>query len=74
MPSAIVFSRGRITLPREVCDDLGIGPGSKIEFVENADGETIMRAYRPDSGDVKAIDVNDDAQSYKSAALAAVMR
>ena len=43
MPSAIVFSRGRITLPRDVCHDLGIGPGSKVEFVENADGETIMR-------------------------------
>ena len=61
MPSATVFSRGRITLPREVCDDLGIGPGSKVEFVENADGETILKPYLPDGGDVKAIDVNDDA-------------
>ena len=42
MPTATVFSRGRITLPREGCRDLGIGPGSKIDFVENEDGETVI--------------------------------
>ena len=42
MPTATVFSRGRITLPHEVCRVLGIGPGSKIDFVENADGETVI--------------------------------
>ena len=62
MPSAIVFSRGRITLPREVCQDLGIGPGSKVEFVENAEGETIMRPYPPDSGNLEATGISDDAQ------------
>lgn len=48
MPSAVVFSGNRITLPREVCHDLGILPGSKVEFVENDDGETIMRPYVPE--------------------------
>ena len=62
MPSAIVFSRGRITLPREVCQDLGIGPGSKVEFVGNAEGEAIMRPYLPDSGNLEATGISDDAQ------------
>lgn len=63
MPSAIVFSRGRITLPREVRQDLGIGPGSKVEFIENADGETIMRPYLADSGDLAATEAKDDSRA-----------
>lgn len=63
MPSAIVFSRGRMPLPREVCHDLGIGPGSKVELIENVDGQTIMRPYLADSGNLEAIEANDDSQA-----------
>ena len=62
MPTATVFSRGRVTLPLEVCRDLGIGPGSKIDFVENEDGETVIVPHLPDGRDRKAIIVNADAQ------------
>ena len=27
-----MFSRGRITLPREVCHVMGVGPRDKLEF------------------------------------------
>ena len=63
MPTATVFSRGRITLPLEVCCDLGIGPGSKIDFVENEDGETIIRPHLPNSTNFEAVFVIDDAQN-----------
>ena len=58
MPSATVFSRGRITLPRELCDELGIGPGTKLDFFENADGEMVMMPRRDD-----VHEVNADAQN-----------
>lgn len=57
MPSATVFSRGRITLPRELCHELGIGPGTKLDFFENADGEMVMMPRRDD-----VREANDDAQ------------
>lgn len=55
MPTATVFSRGRITLPREICDELGIGPGTKLDFFQNADGETVLKPRYGDIRDLKGI-------------------
>lgn len=40
---ARVTSRGRITLPREVCLHLGVGPGDMVEFEMDGDNFFIRR-------------------------------
>jgi AbrB family looped-hinge helix DNA binding protein len=36
--SIIVTAKGEITIPQDVLDQLGIGPGSKVDFRRHADG------------------------------------
>ncbi len=36
--SIIVSADGQITIPKEVLEQLGIGPGSKVYFRRHADG------------------------------------
>lgn len=52
MPTATVTSKRQITLPAETCRRLGIGPGSKIDFLTNAAGETVLR---PKTGDIREL-------------------
>ena len=55
MPTATVSSKRRITLPAETCRKLRIGPGTKIDFVENAAGETVIKPKHGDIRDLKGI-------------------
>jgi AbrB family looped-hinge helix DNA binding protein len=52
MPTATVTSKRQITLPAEMCRKLRIVPGTKIDFVINAAGETVLR---PKTGDIRAL-------------------
>lgn len=38
MPSATMTSKGQITVPKAVRDDLGLVPGAKVLFVKLGDG------------------------------------
>jgi antitoxin PrlF len=40
--TATVTSKGQVTLPKEVRDLLGIGPGSLIDFRRAADGSIVL--------------------------------
>lgn len=42
MVSARVTSKGQVTIPKEVRDRLGIGPGDEVEFVDDG-GVTVIR-------------------------------
>lgn len=44
MPSATVTSKGQITLPKEVRARLGLRPGDRVAFRENADGSIVVEA------------------------------
>ena len=55
MPTATVSSKLRITLPAETCRELRIGPGTKIDFVKNAAGETVIKPKHGDIHDLKGI-------------------
>ena len=43
MATTTLTSRGRITVPKEVRDFLGIGPGSKVMFQVTPMGEVVLR-------------------------------
>jgi len=48
MPTATVTSKGQITVPKAVRDDLGLAPGSRVVFARDGDGGyRIARQARP---------------------------
>lgn len=48
MPSAAVTSKSQITLPKEVRDKLGVQPGDRVAFREDADGRIVVEAETVD--------------------------
>jgi AbrB family looped-hinge helix DNA binding protein len=40
--------KGRVTIPKAGRDALGIGTGSKVDFVANRDGEFVIRKAEPE--------------------------
>ena len=44
MPSAILRSLGRITIPAQVRYSLGLKPGDRVHFFEMSDGQLAMVA------------------------------
>jgi AbrB family looped-hinge helix DNA binding protein len=52
MTTATLTSKGQITIPASVRERLGIEAGDRIEFVEVADGEFLLK---PSSSDVRAL-------------------
>jgi antitoxin PrlF len=43
MTAAMTTSKGQITIPKGVRDELGIVPGTKIDFVRSSDGRYWIR-------------------------------
>ncbi|CCV10966.1 AbrB/MazE/SpoVT family DNA-binding domain-containing protein [Mesorhizobium sp. STM 4661] len=37
-----VTTKGQVTIPKEIRDHLGIGPGSEVEFVATDDGARVV--------------------------------
>ena len=37
-----VTAKGQVTIPKQVRDLMGIGPGSKVEFRRSADGSILL--------------------------------
>jgi AbrB family looped-hinge helix DNA binding protein len=44
---ATVTSKGQVTLPKEIRDRLGLGPGSQVRF-DVEDGRVILRKQAPE--------------------------
>lgn len=38
MTAATLTSKGQLTIPKDVRDALGVGPGDRVDFVQMADG------------------------------------
>lgn len=47
--STTVTGTGQVTIPQEVQDFLGIGPGSEVEFKRSADGQVVLAPANDDS-------------------------
>ncbi len=48
MPTATLTSKGQITLPRKVRDQLQVGTGDSVDFIIGADGDVRMRSGSAD--------------------------
>lgn len=48
-----VTTKGQVTIPKDIRDRLGIGPGSEVEFVEGADG--VIELVKGDAGGSEAL-------------------
>jgi antitoxin PrlF len=48
MPSASVTSKGQITLPKEIRDQLGVKTGDRVAFRQGDDGTIVVEAETTD--------------------------
>ena len=55
MPSAVVTTKGQITIPKPVRDGLGVATGDRVEFVELEKGVYTVVAATRDVRDLKGI-------------------
>ncbi len=55
MPSAVLSSKGQVTLPKEVREALGVATGDRIEFVETGKGVFEVIAASKDVRELKGI-------------------
>jgi antitoxin PrlF len=55
MPTAIVTSKGQITIPKAVRDALGVQTGDRVEFVETGKGVFEVVAASRDVRELKGL-------------------
>jgi AbrB family looped-hinge helix DNA binding protein len=55
MATALVTSKGQITIPKAVRERLGVDSGDRVEFVESADGVFSVIASTRDVRELKGI-------------------
>jgi antitoxin PrlF len=55
MPSAVITSKGQITIPKEVREALGVDSGDRIEFVESSKGVYEIVAASRDVRELKGL-------------------
>jgi antitoxin PrlF len=48
MLSAAITRKSQITLPKEVCEKLGVKPGDRVAFREDSDGQIVVEAETVD--------------------------
>lgn len=55
MPAATVTSKGQITLPKEIRELLGVGPGDRVVFRRTASGEVVVEPATVDIMSLRGI-------------------
>lgn len=48
MPRSTVTSKGQITIPKEVRDQMGLKPGDRVDFVKDRTGRISLKAINTD--------------------------
>ncbi len=43
MPRSTVTSKGQITIPKEVRDEMGLKPGDRVDFVKDRNGRFALK-------------------------------
>ena len=55
MATAVITSKGQVTIPKSVRERLGVDAGDRVEFVETSDGAFTIVAATRDVRDLKGI-------------------
>ncbi|MGA3189526.1 MAG: AbrB/MazE/SpoVT family DNA-binding domain-containing protein [Bryobacteraceae bacterium] len=48
MPRSTITSKGQITIPKEVRDEMGLKPGDRVNFVKDRKGQILLRPLHSD--------------------------
>jgi AbrB family looped-hinge helix DNA binding protein len=73
MPSATITSKGQVTLPKRVRDELGLKVGDLVEFIIESGGRVHLRACNRDITELrgmlrepgrKPVSISDMAPSF----------
>jgi antitoxin PrlF len=55
MPRSTLTSKGQITIPKEVRDQMGLKPGDRIDFVKDRTGRFSLKAINTDFRSLRGI-------------------
>jgi len=55
LATAVITSKGQVTIPKSVRERLGVDAGDRVEFVETSDGAFTIVAATRDVRDLKGI-------------------
>jgi antitoxin PrlF len=55
MPRSTVTSKGQITIPKEVRDQMGLKPGDRVDFVKDRSGRFSLRPINTDFRSLKGM-------------------
>jgi len=55
MSTSTLTSKGQLTLPKAIRDELGLSPGDRVEFVKDGVGGYRLRPLRGDLTGVRAL-------------------
>ena len=55
MPRSTVTSKGQVTIPKEVRDQMGLKPGDRIDFVKDKAGRFSLKAINTDFRSLRGI-------------------
>jgi len=53
MPTSTISSRGQVTIPKEIRDQLGLKPGDRVNFVKDRTGRISLKAFHKDFRSLK---------------------
>jgi antitoxin PrlF len=55
MPRSTLTSKGQITIPKEVRDQMGLKPGDRVDFVKDRTGRFSLKAINTDFRSLRGI-------------------
>ncbi len=55
MPRGTVTSKGQITIPKEIRDQMGLKPGDRVDFIKDRAGRILLKPINTDFRSLKGI-------------------
>jgi antitoxin PrlF len=55
MPRSTVTSKGQVTIPKEVRDQMGLKPGDRVDFVKDRTGRFSLKTINTDFRSLRGI-------------------
>ena len=55
MPRATVTSKGQITIPKEIRDQMRLKPGDRVDFIKDRTGRILLKPINTDFRSLKGI-------------------